>query len=137
MAVPRLRDASDQLDSLLRYVRDVADVIGLRDHSFEVRQAALPTGVRATCDCVTGRRYARITVCEQFFELEAEEQREAITHEEVHAHLHVLMEHVEQLREELGRAHHQSLSAAYRRDLERVTDALTTAFVSHIPLPSF
>lgn len=137
MAKPQLRDAADELDALLSYVRVVADSVGLRDHSFEVRVGVLSAGTRATIECVEGRRYSRITVSDHFFDLSAEEQREAITHEVVHAHLHVLTEHVEHLGEFLGRSHHTTISAGFSRDLERVCDSLTSALVRVVPLPEW
>lgn len=132
-----LREAGDELDRLTDYVRQIADLVGQRDLTIEVVVRPLPDGVRAACTCITGRRYARVTVATGFFALSPDEQREAIVHEMVHPHLHALAEHVEGLQGEIGRAHHVALLAGFMRDLERASDALTGALVEHMPLPSW
>jgi hypothetical protein len=134
---PRLRDAQSEIDHLTDYVRVVANSVNLRDHTFDVRIGALPEGLRATCECVIGRRYAIITVREDFFELPAEDQREAILHEVIHPHVHPLAEHIQGLRSELGRAHFESVSLAFERDLERLVDSMTGVLCPKVPLPTW
>lgn len=128
----RLHDAGNSLDSLLDRVRAVADLIGLRDWTFEVRMGVLPPGTRAQCDCVEGRAFARITVGKDFFDLEPEEQNEALVHETIHPLMHPLMEHVQDLREDLGLRQFQTIERVFRRDLERIVDALTAAMASEL-----
>jgi hypothetical protein len=128
----RLHDAGDSIDSILARVRAVADLIGLRDWTFEVEIAALAPGVRAQCECVEGRSFARITVSREFFDLEPEEQNEALVHETIHPLMHPLMEHVHDLREDLGLRQWQTVERVFRRDLERIVDALTATVASEL-----
>lgn len=125
----------DVYDALRDYVREVANLAGLRDYTFEVAHGPLPPGDVATCRPIEGRRYARITVCEEFFDLDTTQQREAIVHEVLHPHLHPLVERIRDLRPELGRAHYESFETSFLRDTERIVDALTSAFVEHVPYP--
>lgn len=135
MTQPQLREAGDGLDPILDHVRKVADLIGLRDWTFEVRIGGLPDGLRAKCDCVHGRAFARITVTEEFFGLLPDEQNEALVHETIHPLLHPLMVHVLDLHEYLGRAHFETVERVFRRDLERVVDALTSTVASTVDPP--
>lgn len=135
MSQPQLRDAGDRLDAILNHVRKVADLIGLRDWTFEVHIAALPPGVRAKCDCVEGRAFARVTVSEDFFTLDPQEQNEALVHETIHPLLHPLMEHLHDLRDDLGLRQWQTVERVFRRDLERIVDSLTGTVASTVEAP--
>lgn len=135
MSHPRLRDAQTSLDSLTGYVRGIADALGLRDHTFDVRVGMLDGDMRATCVSIYGRRYHVLTVHDSFFGLPPEEQREAIVHEVLHPHFHPLTEHLTPLQEELGRGQYRVLERGFLRDLEQSVDALTTALVGLLPLP--
>lgn len=111
-------------------------MIGLRDWTFEVQIAALPDGMRARCECVEGRAFARITVTEGFFQLAPDEQNEALVHETIHPLLHPLMEHLIDLREDLGQRQFQTVERVFKRDLERIVDALTATVASAVEPPS-
>lgn len=110
-------------------------MIGLRDWTFEVEVAKLPDGVRARCDCVHGRALARIVVDEDFFKLAPDEQNEALVHETIHPLLHPLMEHVLDLRDDLGLRQFQTVERVFKRDLERIVDALTATVASAVEPP--
>lgn len=135
MTQPQLREAGDQFDAILDHVRKIADMVGLRDWTFEVHVAALGDGVRARCDCVEGRAFARITVGEDFFSLTPEERNEALVHETIHPLLHPLMEHLHDLRDDLGLRQFQTVERVFRRDLERIVDALTGTIASTVEPP--
>lgn len=128
----KLRDAADGLDQLLGRLRQIADHIGLRDYTFEVHVGQLQEGVRAECRCVEGRSFAIITVDERFFTLSPQDQHEALVHEALHPLFHRLMQHVYDLRDELGRAHFEKLERVFRRDLEHIVDTLTSTIATNI-----
>lgn len=133
MGQARLRPVGENLDPILDHVRKVADLIGLRDWTFEIVVGALPHGVRAKCECVEGRAFARISVDEdEFFKLSAEEQNEALVHETIHPLLHPLMEHVLDLRDDLGQRQFQTVERVFRRDLERIVDRLTATIAGTV-----
>lgn len=123
------------LDALTDYVREIGDLLSQRDYTWEVGVADLPEGTRADCTCVVGRKYARILVGRSFFGLTEELRREAVVHEVLHVHLNELMEHVNDLEGELGRAHFETVERVFRRDLERAVDTLTSACIGFLPLP--
>lgn len=133
-SVPQLREAAS-LDPILDHVRKVADRVGLRDWSFEVVVEQLPDGTRALCTCVEGRSFARITVSHEFFALSPDEQNEVLVHETIHPLLHPLMEHVLDLREDLGQRQFQTVERVFKRDLERIVDALTVTVASTVDPP--
>lgn len=129
MAEPaRLRVLSDH-DKVTDYVREVADLMGMRDTTFEVVIGELPTGERARCECVSGRAYVRLTLRQDFREWPARLVHEAVVHEVAHTLVHPLVEHMHDLQSELGRAHFEALDRVFIRDVEKLVDKLTTAWV--------
>jgi hypothetical protein len=124
-----LRAVGGEIEYVTAQVRQIADAVGLRNHTFEVTTASLGPGIHATCDCVPGRAYSTIRLDDGFFELPPGDQREVLIHETLHPLLHPLMGHVVDLRSELGRAHYETVERVFRRDLEVVVDTLTTALV--------
>jgi hypothetical protein len=125
----------DDLDGLIEYVRRIGDLLSQRDYTWEVGISDLSPGTRATCEVVVGRKYAAISVTRDFFDLPAEDRREAVVHEVLHVHLHPLMNHVNDLQGELARPHYETVERLFRRDLEQTVDALTTACAGYMPLP--
>lgn len=113
----------------------IANRVGLSDHTFEVEVGVVPAGQHATCRCVEARAYALVTVGQSFFALDKVEQHEVLVHEVLHPLLHPLMQHVSDLREELGRSHYETLERLFRRDLERVTDRFASVLSDFIPPP--
>lgn len=113
----------------------IADRVGLADHTFEVEVGQVPAGMHATCECVEARAYSRITVGTSFFTLDKVGQHEALVHEVLHPLLHPMMQHVQDLRAELGRSHYETVERLFRRDLERATDRLANVLSDFIPPP--
>jgi hypothetical protein len=74
-------------------------------------------------------------VTEGFWALTPDEQNEALVHEAIHPLFHRLHEHILDLRGELGRAHFEAVERVFRRDLERVVDALTATVASTVEPP--
>jgi hypothetical protein len=127
---------SDELVEVRRWVGSIADTLGLRNYTFEIEVAPLAAGVHATCECVTGRSYARIRVSEDFFDLDERTKAEALIHEVLHPLFHPLMVHVDDLRRELSRSHHEALTRVFERDLESAVDTLATALAPLLGRPA-
>lgn len=72
------------------YVRQVADLLGLRDWTFEVECREVPAdgehGVGGECRPIPGRRKAHISLFDAIWSLGAVEQRNTVVHELIHCH---------------------------------------------------
>jgi hypothetical protein len=126
-------------ETLGKYVRLIADRIGLRDWSLEVRpEPPNEVSALATCEPVFGRKLAVLRVCDRFRSLTAAEQREIVVHELLHCHLaaaadavrldlpHVVPDHTFQV-----------FWSSYERAVEYAVDGLTAAVAPHLPLISW
>lgn len=125
--------------ALGEYVRDTADKLELRDWTFNVEHAALPSedGLSTLADvtCTDGRKLATVRVCENFRERDPEEQRHVIVHELVHCHLTQLQDQCESdLHSLIGRPADTVFELSFRRNLEYAVDALASALAKHQPL---
>lgn len=126
-----------------RYVRWVADEMGLRDWHFDLDveppdDPEMYEGQqRAFADvCPTpGRRHAKMRFCEDFrFGLTADQQRMAVVHELVHCHLAALQHQCEcDLDPLLGRPAITVFFNGFRRNLEYAVDGITAALTPHFP----
>lgn len=126
-----------------RYVRYVADEMGLRDWHLELL-AEPPDGQAIGDDHITladvspspGRRHATIRFCADFRELNPETQRMAVVHELVHLHLAPLQHQCENdlSAEMLGGPASHVFFCGFRRNLEYAVDAMTCALAPHLPL---
>lgn len=70
------------------YIRRLADLLCLRDWRIEVYEdAPSDGGAIASCDPISGRKYAVIRLSESFLTDGKTEQRHTLTHELLHCHL--------------------------------------------------
>lgn len=90
-------------DALARYVRWVANEVGLRDWFLWLDHEPCGRlgadldghGSMAECEASKGRKHLRIRVCKDFREaLLAEAQRQTIVHELLHAHFAAMRQYV-------------------------------------------
>lgn len=118
-----------------RYIRWVADAIGLRDWELDLMLEPAEEGHVAEVDPTFGRRHAELRFCAKFRERDPEAQRNAVVHELVHCHLAPLQSQVEDdLDQLLGKPADLVFSLAFRRNLEYSVDALAEAIAEHMPL---
>lgn len=118
-----------------RYVRHVADLMELRDWTVCIGHEPCEDRCDAVVHCVNGQRKLTISFSRGFRDLPAEEQRETVVHELVHAHADVCWKMVQtDLAEALGKPVYYVFCDSYRRAMEFQVDALARALARHMPL---
>lgn len=129
----------DQRDSLGTYVRRTADLIGLKDWTLYICDAA-PKEEEwvAQCDPWPGRKHAELAFRQDFFTRNPDEQRSTIVHELIHCHL-AGMSHLVRvtLAKELGQSAYTLFEDAYRSVMEYAVDGLADALSGGFPLPEW
>lgn len=109
-----------------RYLRDVADMIGLREWTLELSYEPAP-GEDSLADCAStgGRLKARVRVCSDFNDLPLEVKRLTLIHELVHCHqqkgVEVFFENV-WVHKSIGLSAYNQLASALDKDQEIMTD---------------
>ena len=83
----RLSPSADTYHRLALYIRLAADALALRDHEVTLDQRPAPPGRVAECDLSPFRQSITVRVAVDFFDLSPEQQRHAVVHELVHAHV--------------------------------------------------
>lgn len=94
---------NEEFAELGKYIRFVADRLGLRDWFFSLRYEAAEErdndqgdlnethpGAGATIDPVYGKKFANVWVCRDFRDIDPERQRVWICHELIHIHLDLI-----------------------------------------------
>lgn len=129
---------AEQRAILGRYVRFIADELGLTSWTFEINHDNLEPGNPALA-CITsvyGQRKAEVEFRYDFCAYPLEQQRHVVVHELLHCYTPACppggLWGIEPL---IGTAASTVLAERIRRDAEHVTDALATAFARHMPLP--
>lgn len=124
-----------QYASLGRYVRHVANLLGLRDWTFEVSHSPASSDAYASIEPTFGRKVATLDFCANWPDLEPAIQRHAIVHELIHAHLAGLQTYVyHALPTLLGEAAWSAFESAYRQQNELATDGLADGIAASFPL---
>jgi hypothetical protein len=117
-------------------VRDLADLVGLRDWTTLVEHDAAPAGAVAEVQFRADRRELRISFGGDFEDLDADEQRYAVAHELVHPHLGGVWAAVEEgAHEAFGGIAYRVYTGTVRREVERSVDAVAAVLAAHLPLP--
>lgn len=118
-------------------VRAYADLMALRDWEFQVEHGEPRiAGAIAEIEMPTGRKVGRIRVSAALDDLEPDEQRHALAHELVHAHLRDLLETVRSgARQEFGGMTLRLFLDVVELEHERVADGLASAICPVLPLP--
>jgi hypothetical protein len=138
--VKRARKASkvavDANGLLTRYVREVADLLKLRDY-----EIMLDFSAPAEADCHAEiypheqMSHARIRFSSDFHRLPAEDIRYYVTHELVHLHFVGFPDVLETMTTHLSMAVYQSLINSHEKAEERSVDNLAKVIAQFMPLP--
>ena len=126
--------------ALAEYVRQLADLVGLRDWAFEVecKPDEYDDDTIASVSVQAVRHLAFITTWEMFDAKTAEEQRMAMVHELLHCHFTHVDEPIGQdLRNSgtLAGAAHDLFYTGFHRQLECTVDAIAVPWSRLLPLP--
>jgi len=71
---------------LRKYIRDMADELGLKDWKITLMDEPCGEGLSADITSVVGRKVAKMRICPDFLQATAESQRNTIIHELLHLH---------------------------------------------------
>ena len=121
---------------LTRYVRELADLLKLKDY-----EIMLDFSAPADQDCHAEiyphdqMSYARIRLSSDFTRLPSEEIRYYIVHELVHLHFVGFPDVLESLTTHLSMAVYQSLMQSHEKAEERTVDNLAKILAQFLPLP--
>lgn len=127
------------LDDVVRYVRDAADQLELRDWEVGVSRYPLDedSDSFAMIQVIYGQKRATITLCREWASIEASKRRRLVAHELIHCHLDSASAYVERVLPELvGKAATAAVVDAVRERIELATDALAEAVAPHLPEPT-
>lgn len=122
--------------ALLEYIRSTADLLCLRDWTFEVDCDPVDDEDRAVATCwpSEGRRVATIAFAKDFREKSREEQRHAVVHELLHCHHAAAADIVRlDLIKQLSQSTYDVLWFGFKRQIEYMVDALADAFAPMVP----
>jgi hypothetical protein len=108
------------------YVRQLADLLRLKDWRIVVNEDLPPEDSLASCNPVPGRKYAAIRLGESFLTDDRAEQRHTLVHELLHCHLGPLHRLLEA---------HDATPPSVRLALEYTVDGLADAISPLLPLP--
>jgi hypothetical protein len=111
------------------YVRELADLMGLRDWTVHV-SPDLPDNPKhgAEADCTFGRKIVSVAFSDAFFRTSRDSQRATVCHELVHAH-------IAQLHHLLHRILPDPQWEPYYVAMEYAVDAMAESWSVHLPLP--
>ena len=122
--------------SVLKYLRLLAGMIGLADWDIAVEiKADMTSAWWATCEVPSGKSFAQIEVSPSLFKESAEEQRQVMVHELVHAHLFPLVWSWESAVKELGPRARKVANEVWNERSERACDDLARVIAPTLPLP--
>lgn len=118
-----------------RYVRWVADEIGLRDWTIDLLTEPCDEDCNAQTRLIYGRKRAALRVSEGFRAFDLERIRHTIVHELIHLHLAAATNQVDHdIGEHLGATAYDIFWNGWLRNLEYGIDGLAGALAPHLPL---
>jgi len=122
---------------LARYIRTVANTLGLHDWRLDIQEDEPDTKEAwASVSCTYGRRIAQMWLSHGFELLDPAEQRHVIVHELLHIHFDRALSLAESsLPGLLGVGAYSVYLASLRENLEHGVDAVADALAPAFPLP--
>lgn len=116
------------------YIRELADLMGLRDWTFDLAAQPSKSDTYASIHCVHGQRHAKLKLCREFRTLTPAYQRATLVHELVHCHVEDADELARTLAtEELGRQAAKTFERAFELALEHAVDGIAEAWAPKLP----
>lgn len=121
---------------LHKYVRHMADLIGLRDWTITMGSESPDDPTHgADCDVTYGQKVAKIRFREDWPTMPVEDIRWLAVHELVHVHLWPMEQRMCDLRGVIGVTAYEVTSLAFRDALEHAVDGIARELAEHLPLP--
>ncbi len=129
-----------QHEQLSAYIRQLADLLGLKDWDIELLSEPADGDLNAQVQPIIGRKCATINVCSTWWSLSLEEMRQTTAHELIHLHfancLHVVEIDLAKAGV-LGSSAFRVLRETCIRQQEYGVDGLATAIAPLLPLPEW
>ena len=123
-------------DELGAYIREMADIMGLRDWHLNLRHDPPDREeCAADIDVVYGRRAAAIRIQTGWEHWKPEDLRSTVAHELIHCHLNPSRNVLDNMEQAIGQMLHNTAYNALTDYIEYATDAIATAWAEFLPLP--
>jgi len=119
-------------DALDQYVRDIADRVGLKDWKVVVDKEPPGEGNLGEARTTYGRKVLHIRLAEHD---SAEELRNTVIHELLHAQLEPVSWGINNAQRALGEGAFSVFRASFEDNMELAVDAIATAWSETMPLP--
>lgn len=120
-----------------RYIREMADLMGLRDWRFDLNYYP-PTDDGAFAEIAPddGKQSATIRFGADFPTYDREQQRAIVVHELVHCHLDLIQQQARKdLPRLLGQPAYDAFFPSFVRGIERGVEGIAQAWAVTLPLP--
>jgi hypothetical protein len=119
-----------------KYIRDMADLCGLRDWCFTIMSEQPSPSAYADIQITPQQRHASIRVAVGLLAIGGDTLRRCIAHELVHCHMEPLEVALNTVAEgEMSPRDWRVLHNVHNEELERATDALARVLAPFLPLP--
>lgn len=119
----------------VEYTRQIAVSMGLGGWTIEESADPANEGCLAEIEATYGQRHAKLSLCKEWDDLPAEDQRDTIVHELVHVHLAHLTQLGFDIIDGLEPAATKASQASLNLAEEYAVDAMANAWAPYMPLP--
>jgi hypothetical protein len=119
----------------LRYLRHLADLLGLRDWHITLSRASAEAGSRAQVDIHRTKDECEVRLSSEWWSFTLEQRRLTIAHELVHCHTTRLCRVVTRMTG-LGPEHLEYVKRAHDEEEEIVVQRLARIIAPYLPLPT-
>lgn len=127
----------DQHGQYATYLRELADLMGLRDWRVVLSRNPPEHAQHIACATRTyGRKVVTIQLSEDFFAQDDETRRHTCVHELLHAHINMVYDVIGNVSGALGSVTYGILDGAMDDAVEIITDGIADALAPHLPLPT-
>lgn len=122
-----------QGEALERYMREIADQMGLKDWRIILETEEPEDGAMGTCETATGQKVATIRI--KNHGTDADELRNTVVHELLHAHFNAIREPINNVRSAVGDLVYWPIYYGVTDHVELAIDGIATAWAESFPLP--
>lgn len=120
---------------LERYIREIADQMGLRDWELEISTSDEMSDHTGYCSVYYGRKRAQIIIAEDWPSWKPKGLRNTVVHELIHCHTQFMGNPLRATANSVGQLVFQELEREYRHHHEIAVDGMAVAWAGKFPLP--
>ena len=123
-------------DELGKYIREMADLMGLRDWTINLlSDPPEDSKYAADVDVVYGRKCAKIRVARDWMHHAPESLRCTIAHELTHCHINPTRNVLDNMEQAIGKMLYVTAYNSMTDYIEYATDGISSAWAEVLPLP--